>query len=208
MLRNRRLACLALGIWLGAAVAVDVLVTRNFTTVDRFLADPGSPGAVYRINEAKPQNVRFLLRRSGAEENAWIFENWEWTQISIALAFFLLIFFGERPPKAALGLTLAILLLLLGQRFAITPQVISLGREIADIPAADLVKSPVNSRFWIFHGLYSGTEIVKLLLGLGLGVRLMYRHEDRNRFANDYSLAMGPEVAAGNSGKGQRGQRP
>jgi hypothetical protein len=194
MLRNRRLACLALGIWLGAAVAVDVLVTRNFSTVDRFLADPGSPAAVYQISQAKPQNVRFLLRRSAAEENAWIFENWEWAQIFIALVFFLLIFFGERPPKLALGLTLAMLLLVLAQRFAITPQVISLGREIADVAPADLAASPANTRFWTFHGVYSGMEILKLLLGLGLGVRLMNRREDRNRFADDYSMAMGTDT--------------
>ena len=35
MFHNRRFACAILGAWLGAGVSVDLLVTQNFSAVDK-----------------------------------------------------------------------------------------------------------------------------------------------------------------------------
>jgi hypothetical protein len=130
--RNRRFACLFLGLWLGAAVSVDFLVAQNFSTIDPFISASGSPSVSAQIKQAGQKSIRFILRRNAAEENARIFETWEWSQIGIATVFFSLIMFGERPPVSALVLIPAMFVIVLLQHFILTPQVVSFGRE--DVP--------------------------------------------------------------------------
>lgn len=178
---NRRLANLILGLWLGMAGCVDFLVIQNFASVDRFLAAPGTVGSSQAIRQIGPEGARYLLRRNASEENAWIFENWEWIQIYISVLFFLLLLLAGRPSKWALALTAGMLIILLIQRFALTPQISAMGRDIADLPAADLAKNPENSRFWLFHGLYSGSEILKLVTGFSLAAILMFRRRTGDR---------------------------
>jgi hypothetical protein len=173
--RNRRFACLFLGLWLGAAVSVDFLVAENFSTIDPFLTALGSPLVTARIKQAGQQSVRFILRRNAAEENGRIFEVWEWTQIGMATLFFFLVMFGERPPLSALILIAAMFVLILIQHFILTPNVVSLGREVDEIPLTEQLRNPTVDRFWVFHGFYSGFEILKLLLGMGVAARLMIR---------------------------------
>lgn len=183
MFRNasRRFACLVLGLWLGAGVCVDLLVTQNFATVDRFIAAPGSPGATALVKQDGAKSIRFILRRNAAEENAWIFEKWEWTQMGVATGLFCLILFGERRRVVlALVLIPAMLAIIVLQNVLLTPRVASLGREIDEIPAREQVNNPTVSEFWGFHGVYSGCEILKLLLGIGLAARLMVRLGNRS----------------------------
>lgn len=171
---------MVLGVWLGAAVCVDLLVTRNFSTVDRFIEAPGSPSAAALVKQAGAKTVRFILRRNAAEENAWIFGAWEWTQIILAPALYLMLLLGDRqPPRSALALITAMLVIVLLQRIILTPNVASLGRDMDEIPASQLGNNPIVSRFWAFHGVYSGGEILKLFLGIGLASRLMLRQGTR-----------------------------
>lgn len=164
-----------LGMWLGAAVLVDVLAARNFATIDSFIPAPGSSAVTARIAKAGRDSIRVILRRNAAEENAAIFEVWEWSQIGIATVFFFLILCGDRPPASALVLVPVMIVILLLQRFVLTPHVVSLGREVDEIPARELTGNPTVAHFWAFHGVYSGCEILKLLLGLAVGARLMIR---------------------------------
>jgi hypothetical protein len=175
--RNRRFGCLFLGLWLGAAVSIDILAAQNFSSIDPFLAAPGSPSVSAQVQREGAGTVRFILRRNAAEENVRIFEAWEWSQIGIATVFFSLILFGERPPISALVLISAMFVIVLLQHFILTPQVVSLGREVDEIPLREQLRNPTVDRFWVFHGFYSGSEIVKLLLGIGVGIRLMIRRK-------------------------------
>jgi hypothetical protein len=86
-----------------------------------------------------------------------------------------------------LGLSLGMLLIVASEHFLLTPQIIGLGRKIDDLPASD----PSVNRFWMFHGLYSGLDILKLLVGLVLGIRLsVKRKPDPNQFAREYREMM------------------
>lgn len=185
MFRSRRFACLSLGLWLGAAASIDFLVAANFSTVDSFLADPGGKTASARIGDLGRDSVRFLLRRNAGEENARIFEVWEWTQIGIGAIFFGLLLAGEKPPASALVMVPLMLLIVIAQRFFLTPQVISLGRQMDDLPTAALSNNSIVSQFWTFHGVYSGLEILKLLLGIGVGARLVIRRSDSGKGTSD-----------------------
>ncbi len=179
MFRSRRFACLSLGLWLGAAASIDFLVAENFSTVDSFLADPGGKTASARIGDLGRDSVRFLLRRNAGEENALNFEVWEWAQLGIGAIFFTLLVAGEKPPTSALVMVPLMLLIVVAQRFFLTPQVIALGRQMDDLPASALTNNPLVTRFWTFHGVYSGLEILKLLLGIGVGARLVIRRSDQ-----------------------------
>jgi len=161
--------------WLGAATLVDLTAIQNFSAVDTFLPAPGSINVAAHVVKAGSNSLRFIMRRNAAEENARIFEAWEWTQIGLAIAFFFLILFGERPPASALVIVPVILIILVLERLVISPNVVGLGRVVDDIPAKELIGNPTVARFWAFQGFYEGCEIVKMLLGLGVGARLMIR---------------------------------
>jgi len=181
---NRRFACAILGAWLGAGVSVDLLVTQNFSAVDRFISDPGSPAASAQVGKVGAKNLRVLLRRSAADENASVFQVWEWIQIALAIAFFFLILLGEKPSRSALALIPAMLAIVLLQHFILTPHIISLGSDLDETPAQGMPNNPNVARFWIFHGFYSGFEILKLLIGIGLASRLMIHRERRSDSEN------------------------
>jgi hypothetical protein len=171
----------------------------NFAAVDRFLAAPGGTSTVTEVNRVTRTTTRFLLRRNAAEENAWIFENWEWIQIFFAAAYFFLILLGDRHSEAALLMVLGMLAIVIIQRFYLSPEVISLGRELAE--TTNIQDNAMDARFGLFHGLYSGSEILKLLLGLTLGIRLIFHRRDPDRFAKEHGLAISTE-RAGAEGRG------
>jgi hypothetical protein len=183
VIQYRRLAALVLGIWLGAGVFADIAVTQNFATVDRFLAAPGNILSATELTKIGRERERVLLRRNAGEENNFIFENRERAEFVIGAVLIFVLAFGGRPDKLMLSPAAAMLVLVAVQHFYLSPQVADLGRRISDLPPKD----PLNATFWTFHGIYSGIEILKLLLGAGLAVRLSLRPKsDPDHFAKKY----------------------
>jgi len=168
-----------LGIWLGAAIFADLAVTRNFRTVDRFLAAPGSGTTANEIEKIGADRLRPILRRNAGEENNAIFEDWETAELAIAAVLIGLLFAGGKPTPQLLSLVGLMFAIVAIQRFYLSPQVTDLGRQIADLSPKD----PLNTRFWTFHGIYSGTEIAKLLLGIAAAVHLALRRKKEAELA-------------------------
>jgi hypothetical protein len=196
VIQYRRLSALILGAWLGASILTDVAVTQNFQTVDRFLAAPGDPGTSDQIHQIGRPVMRSILRRNAAEENNWIFLNWERVELALAGGLFLLFLFADRPHKLALGITGLMLWIVFGEHFLLTPRITALGRIIDYLPPTD----PDYKTFWIFHALYSGLDILKMLAGFVLGVRLTVRRRpDREQFAREYAALMPRKGAAAES---------
>jgi hypothetical protein len=196
VIQYRRIAALLLGIWLGAGIFADVAVTQNFSTVDRFLSAPGSMKTAAQLHKLGRPVEREILRRNAGEENNYIFENWEWVELFLGVGLLATLFFGERPNKLMMGAALTMWLIVLVQRFALTPQVADMGRRIVDLPVGD----PLNKTFWMYHGIYSGAEIVKLLVGFGLAARLSVRGKpDPNQFAKEFEAqqTLAAKTAAG-----------
>jgi len=183
VIQYRRLATLLLGVWLGAGIFADIAVTQNFQTVDRFLSTPNSLSASRELSSIGRDRERVILRRNAGEENNFLFENWERAELILGLVLLAVLFFGERPNKLMLSAALTMWVLVAVQHFALSPQVTEIGRKIADLPATD----PLNKTFWMFHGIYSGSEILKLLVGFALAVRLCWHSKpDKNRFAKEF----------------------
>lgn len=187
MIQYRRLAALVLGAWLGAGILTDIAVTQNFQAVDRFLQKTGSVLTSGELQSIGRDRERKILRRNAAEENNFIFETWERIEIAIGSALFLLLLFGSRPNKLMLGAALLMTSIVAVQHFFLSPRIVDLGRRIADLPPND----PINAKFWILHGTYSGSEILKLLVGFAFAVRLSIRRKaDPDHFAKEYEIGI------------------
>jgi hypothetical protein len=133
---------------------------QNFETVDRFLPAPGSAGAAAEIAKIGRDETRVLLRRNAGEENNFIFQKWELAELAIGGLLLLTLALGARAGKLPIGLTVGMLAIVGVQHFFLSPMVTSLGRHMADSPSAQL-----TSTFWMYHGIYSGAEILKLGIG-------------------------------------------
>jgi hypothetical protein len=172
----RRFLCFLLGIWLAGGFFMAYFATENFRGVDRLLAQPNSAAAV-EFKTLGPGAARALLRYQVSEQNRRYFTTWEEAQLAVGLFFFFLALFSKEG-KFSLALALGMLLIVVLQRFLLTPQIVSLGREIDFIPPE--VSSPTRSRFWVLHGAYSGVELLKWVLGLTLAARLCFKQSPRS----------------------------
>ena len=162
---------------------MDVTAIANFRAVDRFLADPGIPAAQL-IHNAGHENIRVLLRRAAGEANGWLFEQWEWIQLVTALAILFVSIFGSRPPKIPIGLCVLMMILVLVERFALTPNIIRLGRIIDFLPTGPQLPDRVS--FSAYHGAYSIIELVKLAAGFSIaGILIVRRQPDPQMFARE-----------------------
>src|SRR5579863_3784744 len=132
VIQYRRLTALLVGGWLGASILADVAVTQNFQTVDRFLGKPGSLSASTALKEITRDRERFILRRNAAEENNWIFLNWERVELALGFSLFLLLLFGESPQRLMLLMCAAMLLIVAAEHFLLTPVITDLGRRVGD----------------------------------------------------------------------------
>ncbi len=203
MIQYRRLAALLVGAWLGAGILADVAVTQNFQTVDRFLQNPGSVTTSNALRDLPRDRARFILRRNAAEENNWIFLNWERVELAMAAALFFLLVFGERPQKLMIAMCVTLFLIVVAEHFFLTPLVTDIGRRVDDLPASD----PESRQFWLLHGIYSGLDILKILVTAGFAVRLVIKRKaDPNHFVREYEAARGDlrteSVRAGSVNRG------
>jgi len=172
----RRFACFLLGAWLAGGLFMDMVVTQNFRSVDRLLAKP-APGAAQQFEKLGPGAARVLLRHQVSEQNRWYFETWGLTEALIGAALLLILIFGSTEKNFSLLLALLMLLIAIVQRFALTPQMVVLGRVIDWIPIDQ--PSPERSRFWMLHNAFVGLELVNWALGFFLAAKLIFRSRKR-----------------------------
>jgi hypothetical protein len=200
VIQFRRLAALLMGAWLGAGLLTDVVVTQNFRTIDPFLQTPGNVEASAELNKIGRDQERLILRRNAAEENTWIFRNWERVEVAVGGLLFLLLLFGGRPQKLLFGLCLLMTAIVAIQHFFLLVSIADLGRRVDYLPASD----PDSVKFWRLHGIYSGLEIAKMLLGFMFAARLALRWKpDPELFAREYGLSAGaPGIGEGQIRRG------
>jgi hypothetical protein len=178
-MHHTRIAAFLLGSLLLGSLFLVFVATRNFRAVDTVLDAP-PPEASKMIQTLGHSNARQLLRYLAGEENRSYFQTWELTQIVLGLALTGVLLFGVENRLLA-SLAGAMLVLALFQHFKITPDMLWLGRSIDFVPAA--AESQSRDQFWKLHGIYSGIELVKMLLALttaGFLFRLKRRRVSRS----------------------------
>jgi NAD-dependent DNA ligase len=173
----RRLACLLLGAWLAGTLLTATVATQNFRTVDRLLLDP-HPAAAPELKNVGREFARMLLRWQAGEQNRRLFENWETAQLALGMALFFVLLFGSTESKFSLSLSLLLLVVVMLERFLLTPRMTSLGRLIDFVPPE--VRSVDRIKFQVLHTAYIATEAGKVLIGLLLAGKLLVRHRRKS----------------------------
>jgi len=168
----RRLATLLLGFWLGCSVFMSLVATHNFSAVDDLLAKPAA-GAANDIGTLGRAEARVFLRHFASELNRSYFQVWHAAQLVVGVILLLVLFFGANSRTSLLTLTMAMIVAVGLQHWLLTPEIVRLGRLIDFAPAGSATAN--LGRFWGFHGTYSTIEVVKLLLGIVLTVKLLSR---------------------------------
>ena len=122
MTQIQRLAVLVVGLWLGAGILADIAVTRNFNTVERFLANPGSASTASEIDAIGRDREREILRRNAAEENNGIFHDWERAELGIGAALIALLVL-DRAAGVDLTIAGAMIAIVAVQALALSPRI-------------------------------------------------------------------------------------
>jgi hypothetical protein len=186
-MHSRRFVTFLFGAWIAASLLMDFAVIQNFRSVDRFLSAPDPLAAQQMQTMGGKTEARTFLRHEVGELNRFLFEQWERVQLVLGVALLLAIVFGHGDaPRTALFMTLAMLVVVLLDRFWLTPEITRLGRllDYPNTPGAD------SGAFWRLHGIYSGLELLKLALGLIGAATLLVRHTDRNKFVREHEKTM------------------
>ena len=93
----------------------------------------------------------------------------------LGAALFVFLLQDNASRKLWPGLCLAMIAMVAAEHFFLTESINELGRRIDDLPATD----PLVRRFWIMHGLYSGLDLLKLVVGFGLAAGLNFQRKLR-----------------------------
>jgi hypothetical protein len=172
MNRIQTLAVALVGVWLGWTLFMWFLAGRSFSTVERVLSKPN-----VHFSEAtkslSPEQTREALRCLASEINRTIFRAYGLGQIVLG-ALLLGLLYRQTPRDTfsvvVVGCMLAIVLIL---TLVVTPLVISLGRSIDFVPRTP--PPPGLQRFWMLHGAFTGLDGIKLLAGLVLIGRWIFK---------------------------------
>jgi hypothetical protein len=176
MTQSRRLACLLLGLWMGAGLWIAWTTVESLHSVDRLLARPDAVARI-EVKELGPAHARLLLDYEAAEMTRSQLETWEIAQILLGGFFFLFLLFGTSERKLSLLLALLMILAVMIERFLITPELVSLGRAndfVAAIGAAD------RTRIVMLRSVYLMVEVFKWGCGAVLAAKLVLHRRTRS----------------------------
>src|SRR5262245_28357154 len=94
----RRIVCLLLGIWFGGGIVMALYGARSFASVDRVM-NQSNPVFSLQTRPIGRANTRMALRFQVAEENRYLFQNWEYLQLILGTFFFGYMLFGTVEGK-------------------------------------------------------------------------------------------------------------
>jgi hypothetical protein len=166
------LAVAILGAWLVSTLCMWFVATRSFATVERVLkrAEPQFVETTKPLGEA---STRVVLRYLASEINRTFFWGYGALQIALGAILFLLLWRQTPRPAVDIGLVATMLALSVLLTLVITPLLVSIGRGIDFLPRNP--PPPGMPRFWALHGSFTGLDGVKLLAGIALLIRWIFR---------------------------------
>jgi hypothetical protein len=146
-----------------------MVATQNFAVVERILA-ARSEGFAATASPLTPEQLRLVLRYQASEVNRRFFEGWGMIQPPLAVVVMLLAWRsgGGRRVVAATAVMLLITLLL---QLYVVPETVRLGRVLDFLPRDP--PPPEAAPFWRLHHTYTGLDMLKFVLGLGVAFVLI-----------------------------------
>jgi hypothetical protein len=175
-MRTRRIACLLLGLWLGAGLWMQWAAASNVNSANELLMRPSAAAAAYlkTLGRAPIAPLAYYL---AAEQNRSLFETWGMVQIVMSALFFFFLLFGTREGKIPLALALLLFLIAVGERSAIIPEMNMVGR------ASDFAADPSHRVRLMRQALDYGfmtAELTKWILAAGAAGFLIWRRSRRS----------------------------
>ena len=166
----RSWAIFCLAVWLTGTVAMAVVATENFYTIDRLLEARPNPVFAEYIDKFGHDATRELLRYLSSELNRLYFQYWNLAQLAVGiLALWLVVKLpGADKPKWWIVWMLAVVLFL---TVLVTPFILSVGRSIDFVPRDP---PPDGLRtFGLLHVTYTVFDGIMLILGIMAAVSLV-----------------------------------
>jgi hypothetical protein len=175
-MRSRRIACLLLGLWMGAGLWMLWVAADNSAAANRLLVAPNASAAAYLSTLGRAQ-LAPLAHYLATQQNRLLFETWGVVQIVLGSLFFFFLLFGTRLGKFPLAVAAVMLLIVIGERIAITPGMEMVGR-VTDFDSdpshrARLARDVLN------YG-YGMAEWIKFALGTVAAVLLIWQENRRS----------------------------
>jgi len=167
---------------LGGALLMGWVAMESFRSVDRAMKEPAALSTA-QYQKLGPAAVRQLLRYQVSEQNRFLFQNWELAQLGLGLLIFGLLLFGTSVGQIELALPLVMLFLVAIAHWFLTPQMVALGRILDFLPAG--APALEETRLRTLHSAYTVMEILKLAVGVVLGVLLSWRRVRRKGTARE-----------------------
>ena len=164
-----------MGVWLTGTVAMAVVATENFFTIDRLLEAKPNPAFATDVEKLGHDAARELLRYLSSELNRLYFQYWNVAQLAVGiLALWLAVKLpGAGKPKWGIVSMLGIVLFLTG---LITPFILSVGRSIDFVPRDP---PPDGLRtFGLLHATYTVFDGIELILGILVTLWLVREKEE------------------------------
>src|SRR3989442_8925559 len=161
-----------MGVWLTGTVAMAVVATENFFTIDRLLEAKPNPAFATDVEKLGHDAARELLRYLSSELNRLYFQYWNVAQLAVGiLALWLAVKLpGAGKPKWGIVSMLGIVLFL---TLLITPFILSVGRSIDFVPR---YPPPDGLRtFGLLHVTYTVFDGIMLILGIMVAMSLVKR---------------------------------
>src|SRR5437667_10511275 len=151
-----------MGVCLTGTVAMAVVATENFFTIDRMLEAKPNPAFATDVEKLGHDAARELLRYLSSELNRLYFQYWNVAQLAVGILALWLVVKLPGADKSKWGIVwmLGIVLFL---TVLITPFILSVGRSIDFVPRDP---PPDGLRtFGLLHATYTVFDGLQLILG-------------------------------------------
>jgi hypothetical protein len=168
-MKKRRILMLVLGVWLGATVFMWMVATQNFAAVERILSAPSREFAA-TASALSPEQLRLVLRYQASEVNRFFFEGWGMLQPPLAVVA-LWLAWRSGADRWIVGAVAVMLLIAVFLQLYVVPETVRLGRLLDFVPREP--PPPAATPFWRLHHTYTGLDMLKFLLGLGVAFGLL-----------------------------------
>jgi hypothetical protein len=156
-----RWAMLVMGMWIAGSLAMLVVATQNFRTVDRLLAASTNATFSSQVKTIGQPAARELLRYLSSELNRLYFQIWNVTQVVLGL---IALWLTWRSAATARWGVVAMLVVVAVMTVWLQPEITAVGRSLDFVPREP--PPPALGRFWVLHGVYTALELGKLVVGI------------------------------------------
>ena len=156
-----------------------LLVLENLRTTGQLMASATQP-AQQLLKKLTPEEVSLLFNYHSQELTRLYLPMWELGEIALGITLLgVLCFLDSKRRVMPLVLAGGMLLIVLFQHFALSPELAYRGRD-ADFPPGNRTFG-VQARLWAMQQVYIGTEFSKLLMGGVLASYLFVYHVEGRR---------------------------